>query len=84
VRELSSYVPVILCFGLFRTQTRPFFPLKIKTVEMDREVLFFPNGQPEGESEYLYNEFDPLDRSGGGDGKEDQDEDQDSDRRIER
>jgi hypothetical protein len=79
MRELSSYVPVILCFGLLRVQTRPFLPLRVKTVEMDREVLFFPNGQPEGESEHLYNEFDPLDRSGGDDGKENQD----SDRRIE-
>jgi hypothetical protein len=42
-------------------------------VDMDREVLFFPNGKPEAESEHLYNEFDPLESSGGRDGKEAQD-----------
>ena len=73
VRELSSYILVILCFALLRTQTHRFLPVKGKAAEMDREILFFPNGQPETESESLYNEFDPLERSGGDDGKEDQD-----------
>ncbi len=73
VRELSSYVLVILCFALLRIQTRRFLPAKGKAVDMDREVLFFPNGQPEAESEHLYNEFDPLESSGGKDGKEAQD-----------
>ncbi|MEI9478970.1 MAG: hypothetical protein WCO26_20700 [Deltaproteobacteria bacterium] len=72
-RELSSYVLVVLCFALLRMQTRRFLPAKGKAVEMDREVLFFPNGQPEGESEHLHNEFDPLESSGGDDGKEDHD-----------
>ncbi len=75
LRELSSYVPVVLCFGLLRAQTHRFFPLKVKTVEMDREILLFPNGQSDAGSEYLYNEFDPLEASGGDDGKEDQDSD---------
>jgi hypothetical protein len=73
VRELSSYVLVVLCFALLRMQTRRFLPAKGKPVEMDREVLFFPNGQSEGESEHLHNEFDPLEGSGEKDGKEDQD-----------
>lgn len=73
VRELPSYVLVILCFALLRTQTRRFLPAKGKVVDMDREVLFFPNGQPERESENFYNEFDPLERSGADGGKEDQD-----------
>ena len=73
VRELSSYVLVVLCFALLRMQTRRFLPAKGKAVDMDREVLFFPNGKPEAESEHLYNEFDPLESSGGKDGKEDQD-----------
>src|SRR5512139_4123880 len=64
VRELSGYVLVILCFALLRMQTRRFLPAKGKPVEMDREVLFFPNGQSEGESEHLHNEFDPLEGSG--------------------
>jgi hypothetical protein len=79
VRELSSYVLVILSFALLRTQTRRFLPAKGKTVKMDREILFFPNGQREGESEQLNNEFDPLESSGRDDGKEDQA----SDRRTE-
>jgi hypothetical protein len=73
VRELSSYVLVVLCFALLRMQTRRFLPAKGKAVDMDREVLFFPNGKPEAESEHLYNEFDPLESSGGKDGKEAQD-----------
>jgi len=72
-RELSSYVLVVLCFALLRMQTRRFLPAKGKAVKMDREVLFFPNGQPEGESEHLHNEFDPLESFGGNDGKEDHD-----------
>lgn len=71
VREVSSYVLVILSFALLRIQTHRFLPARGKVVEIDREVLFFPNGQSEGESESLYNEFDPLDRPGGSDGKED-------------
>ena len=39
---------------------------------MDREILFFPSSlSTEGEQEVLYNEFDPLETRGEGDGKED-------------
>jgi len=42
-------------------------------VKMDREILFYPNSlSAEGEHEVLYNEFDPLEKTGEEDGKEDQ------------
>jgi hypothetical protein len=73
VRELSSYVLVILSFLLLRTQTQKFLSLKGETAKMDREILFFPNNiSAEGEHEGLYNEFDPLEGTGAEDGKEDQ------------
>jgi len=73
VRELSSYVLVILSFLLLRTQTQKFFSLKGETVKMDREILFFPNNiSAEGNQEGLYNEFDPLEGTGAEDGQEDQ------------
>ena len=73
VRELSSYVLVILSFALLRTQTRRLLPAKGKAGDADLGLLFFPNGQPRGESEHLYNEFDPLEQTGADDGKDDQD-----------
>jgi hypothetical protein len=73
VRELSNYVLVVLSFFLLRTQTHKFVSLKGKVVKMDREILFYPNSlSPEGEHEVLYNEFDPLEKTGEEDGKEDQ------------
>ncbi len=73
VRELSSYVLVILSFLLLRTQTQKFLSLKGETAKMDREILFFPNNiSAEGNQEGLYNEFDPLEGTGAEDGKEDQ------------
>jgi hypothetical protein len=71
-RELGGYVLVILTFALLRIQTRRFVPSKGSAVEADRELLFFPNGPSEGESEGLYNEFDPLESHGEEHGKEDQ------------
>jgi hypothetical protein len=73
VRELSNYVLVIISFALLETQTHRFLDAKGKATEMDREVLFFPNGQNEEESQNLYNEFDPLEWQGAEDGTEDQD-----------
>jgi hypothetical protein len=73
VRELSNYVLVVLSFFLLRTQTHKFLSLKGKVVKMDREILFYPNSlSAEGEHEVLYNEFDPLEKTGEEDGKEDQ------------
>ena len=72
LRELSSYVLVILSFSLLRTQTHRLLLLKGKAAKMDREILFFSNRSAEGENEGLYNEFDPLDVAGAQDGKEDQ------------
>jgi hypothetical protein len=73
-RELSNYVPVVLSFVLLRAQTHHFLSFKGKALEIERETLFFANGLlAEGEYEGLYNEFDPLEREGGEDGKEDQD-----------
>jgi hypothetical protein len=72
-RELSSYVLVVLSFFLLRNQTYKFLTLKGEVVKMDREILFFPNNmEVQEEHEGLYNEFDPLEARGGGDGKEDQ------------
>jgi len=73
VRELSNYVLVILSFFLLRTQTHKFLSLKGDVVKMDREILFYPNSlSTEREQEVLYNEFDPIETTGEGDGKEDQ------------
>jgi len=73
VKELSSYVLVILSFLFLRNQTQKFLSLKGEAVKMDREILFFPNNMSaEGEQEGLYNEFDPLEGTGAEDGKEDQ------------
>jgi len=73
VREITSYVLVILSFLLLRIQTRRYLSLKGEAVKMDREILFFPNNlSAEGEHESFYNEFDPLEATGAEDGKEDQ------------
>ncbi|MEW6374815.1 MAG: hypothetical protein AB1502_03370 [Thermodesulfobacteriota bacterium] len=73
VRELSSYVLVILSFFLLRTQTHRYLSLKGEAIQLDREIFFFPNNlSAEGEHEGLYNEFDPLETTGAEDGKEDQ------------
>lgn len=73
VRELSGYVVVILSFSLLRMQTYRFLRPKGRVMDLDREILFFPKGSSEGEKQGLYNEFDPLEVSGGDDGKKDQD-----------
>lgn len=73
VRELSSYVLVILSFLLLRVQTHRLRLSKWKVAEMDREILFFPNNLSEADSEGLYNEFDPLEVMKAEDGKKDQD-----------
>jgi hypothetical protein len=70
--ELSNYVLVILSFYLLRIQTHRFLSLKREAPKMDREILFFPNNlSPEGEHEFLYNEFTPLETAGAENGKED-------------
>ena len=74
LRELSSYVLVVLSFILLKAQTHRFLPLKGDSVKMEREILFFPNGLlATGKYEGLYDEFDPLEGTGGDDGKEDSD-----------
>ena len=73
VEELPYYVLVILSFLLLRTQTHKFLSLRGEAVKMDREILFFPNNlSADGEQEFLYDEFDPLEGTGAKDGKEDQ------------
>src|SRR4030043_269341 len=72
VRELSSYVLVILSFILLRIQTHRFLSLKGEAGRMDRNILFYPNHLlAEGERDVLYEEFDPLEAKGAEDGKED-------------
>jgi hypothetical protein len=72
VRELSSYVLVLLSFALLKIQTNRFLPMEGKAAEIDREFLFFPNGSVEGEDRGLYNEFDPIDAKGAEDGEKDE------------
>ena len=72
VRELSSYILVILSFYLLRIQTHRFLSLKGEAVKMDREILFYPNHlSGEREHDVLYEEFDPLEAIGEEGGKED-------------
>jgi hypothetical protein len=72
LRELPSYILVILSFYLLRIQTHRFLSLKGEAVKMDREILFYPNHlSGEREHDVLYEEFDPLEATGEGDGKED-------------
>ncbi len=73
VRELSSYVPVVLSFALLKVQTHRLLLSKWKAAEMDREVLFFPDSLSEVESQGLYNEFDPFESPGAENGQKDQD-----------
>jgi len=75
VRELSSYVLVILSFCLLRIQTRRLLHPKGKTGEMDRDILFFPNTLSETETEGLYDQFEPIEAKGEDHGKEDQNHD---------
>jgi hypothetical protein len=71
LKELSTYVLVVLSFLLLRTQTHRFLSLKGEITKMERELLFFPNHlSAEGEHEVLYNEFDPLETKAQEDGKE--------------
>ena len=72
VRELSSYVLVIVSFCLLRVQTRRLLQPKGKTAEMDRDVLFFPNNLSEIETEGLYDQFEPIEAKGEEHGKKDQ------------
>jgi hypothetical protein len=72
VKELSSYVLVFLSFFLLRIQTHRLLSLKGETAKMDREILFYPNHlSAESNRDVLYDEFDPLETTGGEDGKED-------------
>jgi hypothetical protein len=72
VRELSSYVLVILSFILLKIQTHRFLSLKGEAGRMDRDILFYPNHlSAEGERDVLYEEFDPLEAKGAEDRKED-------------
>jgi hypothetical protein len=73
VRELSSYVLVVLSFLLLKVQTHRLLLSRWKAAEMDREVLFFPDSLSELESQGLYNEFDPFESPGAEDGEKDQD-----------
>ena len=75
VRELSSYVLVILSFFLLRAQTRRLLRPKGKTAEMDRDILFFANNLSEIETEGLYDQFEPIETKGEERGKEDQSHD---------
>jgi len=75
VRELSSYVLVILSFSLLRIQTRRLLHPKGKTGEMDRDILFFPNTLSETETEGLYDQFEPIEPKGEEHGEKDQDHD---------
>ncbi len=72
VRELSGYVLVFLTFYLLRIQTHRLLSLKGETAKMDREILFYPNHlSAESNPDVLYDEFDPLETTGGEDGDED-------------
>ena len=72
VKELSSYVLVFLSFYLLRIQTHRLLSLKGETAKMDREILFYPNHlSAESNPDVLYDEFDPLETTGGEDGNED-------------
>lgn len=72
VKELSSYVLVILSFIILRIQTHRFLSLKGEAGRMDRDILFYPNHlSAEAERDGLYEEFDPLEAKGAEDGKED-------------
>ncbi len=72
VRELTSYVLVILSFIILRIQTHRFLSLKGDSGKTDREILFYPNHlSAEAERDGLYEEFDPLEAKGAEDGKED-------------
>jgi hypothetical protein len=72
VRELSSYVLVVLSFIVLKIQTHRFLSLKGESTKMDRDVLFYPNHLlAEGRQDILYEEFDPLEAKGAEDGKED-------------
>jgi hypothetical protein len=72
VKELSSYVLVILSFVLLRIQTHRFLSLKGEAGRTDRDILFYPNHlSAEAERDVLYEEFDPLEAKGVEDGKED-------------
>jgi hypothetical protein len=71
-RELTSYVLVVLSFVLLRIQTHRLLSLKGEAAKMDREILFHPNhSSGEGENSIFYEEFDPLDKTGEEDAKED-------------
>jgi len=72
VRELSSYVLVVLSFILLKTQTHRFLSLKGEVGKMDRDILIYPNHLlAGGERNGFYEEFDPIEAKGGEDGKED-------------
>jgi hypothetical protein len=72
VKELSSYVLVVLSFILLRIQTHRFLSLKGEAMRMDRDILFYPNHLlTEGQHDTLYEEFDPIEAKGAEDGKED-------------
>ena len=72
-RELPNYVLVVLSFFLLKAQVRPYLAPNGKATKIDVETLFFSNHlSDEKEHEHLYNEFEPLDDKGAGDGKEDQ------------
>ncbi|MGQ9647839.1 MAG: hypothetical protein ACUVWO_15050 [Thermodesulfobacteriota bacterium] len=74
VRELSSYVLVILSFVIFRMQTHRFLSLKGEVGRMERDILFYPNHlSTEAERDVLYEEFDPLEPKGGKDGEKNPD-----------
>jgi hypothetical protein len=75
VRDLSSYVLVVFSFFLLRTQTHHLLLSKGNIARMDREILFFPNGLSEEETEGLYDQFDPIEMKGAQDEQEDQDHD---------
>ena len=73
LKELPSYVLVIVSFSLLRMQSHRFLSLKGEAAKTDREILLYPNSlSNEGDKEILYNEFDPLGTTGAEDGKENQ------------
>ena len=74
LKELPSYVLVILSFSLLKMQSHRFLSLKGEAAKMDRELLVYPNNSRDGEEkDTLYNEFDPLGLAGAENDKENQD-----------
>lgn len=74
LRELPSYVLVLLSFSLLRIQSHRFVSMKGEAAKMDREIFFYPSRLADEEDQGpLNDEFDPLAAPGANDGREDKD-----------